>query len=109
MDLVADPAVASVDYTGGSAFGTWLEHNAGHARVYTEKSGVNSVVLDSADDLKGVFRNLSVSIAMYAGQMCTTPQNLYIPRDGIQVGDERVSYDEVVAGFAGAGHSKTVF
>ena len=87
-----------VDYTGGSAFGTWLEENVTDALVFTEKAGVNSVVIDSAPDLKGVFRNLSVSTSMYSGQMCTTPQNIYIPRDGIEVGDERVSFDEVAGG-----------
>lgn len=101
-DLVMDPRVAIVDYTGGSEFGTWLEENVTHAQVYTEKAGVNSVVIDSADDLKGVFRNLSVSMTMYSGQMCTTPQNVYIPRNGIEVAGERVSFDEVAKGLAGA-------
>jgi phenylacetic acid degradation protein paaN len=94
--------VAIVDYTGGSSFGTWLEENVHHALVFTEKAGVNSVVLDSAEDLKGVFRNLSVSMTMYSGQMCTTPQNLYVPRNGVRVGDAMVPFDEVAAGFAGA-------
>jgi phenylacetic acid degradation protein paaN len=100
--LVTNPAVGLVDYTGGSAFGTWLEENVTDALVFTEKAGVNSVVIDSAPELKGVFRNLSVSTSMYSGQMCTTPQNIYIPRDGIEVGDEHVSFDDVAAGFAAA-------
>lgn len=101
-ELVMDPRVGIVDYTGGSAFGTWLEENVRHAQVYTEKAGVNSVIIDSADDLKGVFRNLSVSMTMFSGQMCTTPQNVYIPRDGIDVGGEPMSFDEVASGLAGA-------
>ena len=101
-DLVLDPDVAIVDYTGGSSFGDWLEANVPHALVYAEKTGVNSVILDSAEDLKGVFRNLSVSVTMYSGQMCTTPQNLYLPRAGVTVGGEVVPFDEVVAGFAAA-------
>jgi phenylacetic acid degradation protein paaN len=101
-DLVMRPEVAMVDYTGGPSFGTWLEENVRHALVFTEKAGVNSVVLDSAEDLKGVFRNLSVSMTMYSGQMCTTPQNLYVPRNGVRVGDAMVPFDEVAAGFAGA-------
>ncbi len=100
--LVMDPRVGIVDYTGGSEFGTWLERNVHHAEVYTEKAGVNSVIIDSAEDLKGVFRNLSVSMTMYSGQMCTTPQNVYVPRDGIDVGDDRVSFDEVAGGLARA-------
>jgi len=101
-ELVMNPAVGMVDYTGGSSFGEWLEQNVTHALVFTEKAGVNSVVIDSAPDLKGVFRNLSVSLTMYSGQMCTTPQNVYIPAGGIDVGEEHVSFDEVAAGLSGA-------
>jgi phenylacetic acid degradation protein paaN len=101
-DLVMRPEVGIVDYTGGSAFGSWLEEHATHAEVYTEKAGVNSVILDSAVDLGPVFRNLSVSMTMYSGQMCTTPQNLFVPEGGVRVGDGIVPYDEVVAGFVSA-------
>jgi phenylacetic acid degradation protein paaN len=101
-DLVMHPAVAIVDYTGGPSFGRWLEENVHHAAVYTEKAGVNSVILDSADDLGDVFRNLSVSMTMYSGQMCTTPQNLYIPRGGVKVGGEVMPFDDVADGFAEA-------
>ncbi|MGI9667690.1 MAG: phenylacetic acid degradation protein PaaN [Acidimicrobiia bacterium] len=101
-DLVMRPEVRIVDYTGGTGFGNWLEKNATHASVYTEKAGVNSVILDSADDLGPVFRNLSVSMTMYSGQMCTTPQNLFVPADGVRVGGQTVPYDEVVGGFVSA-------
>jgi len=101
-ELVMDRRVKLVDFTGRSAFGDWLEQNATHAEVFTEKAAVNSVIIHSAADLKGVFRNLSVSMTMYGGQMCTTPQNVYIPRTGIDVGGEHVAYSDVVAGFAGA-------
>lgn len=101
-DLVMNPAVGIVDYTGGSSFGNWLEENVTHALVFTEKAGVNSVVVDSVPDLKGVFRNLSVSLTMYSGQMCTTPQNVYVPASGIDVGGEHVSFDDVAAGLASA-------
>ncbi len=101
-DLVMDSRVGIVDYTGGSTFGAWLEENVHHAQVYTEKSGVNSVIIDSAADLKGVYRNLSVSMTMYSGQMCTTPQNVYIPRGGIDVGGQHVSFDHVASGLANA-------
>ena len=98
-DLVMRPEVAIVDYTGGTAFGTWLEQNVSHAEVYTEKAGVNSVILDSAGDLGAVFRNLAVSMTMYSGQMCTTPQDLFVPASGVRVGDELVPYDDVVEAF----------
>jgi phenylacetic acid degradation protein paaN len=101
-DLVMRPEVGIVDYTGGSAFGNWLEANVTHAEVYTEKAGVNSVIVDSLADAKGAFRNLSVSMTMYSGQMCTTPQNLFVPADGVPSSDGHTSYDEIVAGFVGA-------
>ena len=101
-DLVMRPEVGIVDYTGGSAFGNWLEENVIHAEVYTEKAGVNSIILDSAPDLGSVFRNLSVSMTMYSGQMCTTPQNLFVPESGVTIDGETVPYEEVSASFAKA-------
>ena len=101
-ELVLHPATGMVDYTGGPGFGDWLEENVTKALVFTEKAGVNSVVIDSAPDLKGVFRNLSVSMTMYSGQMCTTPQNVYIPRTGVDVGGEHVEFDDVAAGLVSA-------
>jgi acyl-CoA reductase-like NAD-dependent aldehyde dehydrogenase len=101
-ELVQRPEVQIVDYTGGSSFGEWLETNLPAKQVFTEKSGVNSVIVDSAEDLRGVFRNLSVSMSIYSGQMCTTPQNVYVPRDGITVGEDTVDFDDVAGGLAAA-------
>ncbi len=39
---------------------------------------------------------------MYSGQMCTTPQNVYVPREGIRVGEDTVEFHDVAAGLAGA-------
>jgi phenylacetic acid degradation protein paaN len=46
--------------------------------------------------------NLAFSLSLYSGQMCTTPQNLLIPRDGITTDAGPRSYDEVVADLAAA-------
>ncbi len=94
-ELVQRPEVGIIDYTGSSAFGDWIEAHAKHAAVYTEKAGVNSTVIDSIADLKAVTGNLAFSLCLYSGQMCTTPQNIFIPQDGIRVGDEQKSFDEV--------------
>ncbi|MFZ3561462.1 MULTISPECIES: phenylacetic acid degradation protein PaaN [unclassified Streptomyces] len=83
-ELAVHPAVKVVDFTGSKEFGNWLEDNARQAVVYTEKAGLNTVVLDSTDDYKGLLRNLAFSLSLYSGQMCTTPQNLLVPRDGIR-------------------------
>lgn len=93
--LAQRPEITLVDYTGSTVFGDWLEQNA-NALVYTEKAGVNSVVIDSTNDLDGMARNLAMSLALYSGQMCTTPQNLFVAKDGIVAGGTRVPFDDVV-------------
>ncbi|MCT9092661.1 phenylacetic acid degradation protein PaaN [Streptomyces sp. ASQP_92] len=100
--LAVRPEVKIIDYTGSSAFGDWLEANARQAQVYTEKAGVNTVVIDSTDNYKGMLANLSFSLSLYSGQMCTTPQNLLIPRDGITTDAGPKTFDEVVGDLAGA-------
>ncbi|MFH8367894.1 phenylacetic acid degradation protein PaaN [Streptomyces sp. NPDC018031] len=100
--LATRPEVRIIDYTGSTTFGDWLEANARQAQVYTEKAGVNTVVIDSTDDYKGMLSNLAFSLSLYSGQMCTTPQNLLIPRDGITTDAGRKTYDEVVADLAAA-------
>ena len=101
-ELVMDPAVGIVDYTGGSRFADWLERNVTHALVYTERVAVNSVIIDSTPDLKGVFRNLAVSLSMYSGQMTTTPHNVYIPAGGVDVDGELVPFAEAAGGLVEA-------
>ncbi|MGW0550889.1 phenylacetic acid degradation protein PaaN [Streptomyces altiplanensis] len=98
--LATRPEIRIIDYTGSTAFGDWLEANARQAQVYTEKAGVNTVVIDSTDDYKGMLSNLAFSLSLYSGQMCTTPQNLLIPRDGIATDAGPKSYDEVTTDLA---------
>jgi len=98
--LATRPEVRIVDYTGSTQFGDWIEDNARQAVVYTEKAGVNSIVIDSIDDFKGMVRNLSFSLSLYSGQMCTTPQNIFIPKTGIRVGDDHMSFDDVANAIA---------
>ncbi|KAA6220814.1 phenylacetic acid degradation protein PaaN [Streptomyces albofaciens JCM 4342] len=100
--LAVRPEVRIIDYTGSTEFGDWLEANAPQAQVHTEKAGVNTVVIDSTDDYKGMLGNLAFSLSLYSGQMCTTPQNLLIPRDGISTDAGPKSYDDVVADLATA-------
>ena len=100
--LAKHPKVKIVDFTGSSQFGDWLEANAGQAQVFTEKAGVNTVVIDSTDDFKGLCRNLAFTLCLYSGQMCTTTQAIFIPEGGIETPDGHLSYDEVTAGVAKA-------
>ncbi|MEU5778480.1 phenylacetic acid degradation protein PaaN [Streptomyces venezuelae] len=98
--LAVRPEIKLIDYTGSTSFGDWLEANARQAQVYTEKAGVNTVVVESTDNYKGMLANLAFSLSLYSGQMCTTPQNLLIPRDGIRTDAGAKSYDDVVADLA---------
>ncbi|MDX1907153.1 MAG: aldehyde dehydrogenase family protein [Bacteroidia bacterium] len=91
--------VKLIDFTGGNAYGDVVESMQGRV-TFTEKAGVNSVILDSADDLDAVLNNLAFSLCMYSGQMCTCPQNIFIPRDGVRVGDQVVPYQEVATRLA---------
>jgi phenylacetic acid degradation protein paaN len=98
--LALRPEIKIVDFTGSTANGRWLEEHARQAQVYTEKAGVNQVIVDSAADFKGLVRNLAFSIALYSGQMCTAPQNIYVPKDGIDTADGHLTFDQVAAGLA---------
>jgi phenylacetic acid degradation protein paaN len=94
--------VRIVDYTGSTEYGDWLEEHARQAAVHTEKAGVNTVVVHSTDDFAGLCRNLGFSLTLYSGQMCTTPQNILVPADGIDTDEGRKSPDDVAAGIAAA-------
>jgi len=100
QELALRPEVKIIDFTGSSANGNWLETHARQAQVYTEKSGVNQIIIDSAEDLKGVARNIAFSLALYSGQMCTAPQNIYVPASGINTASGHVTFDEVATAIA---------
>ncbi|MGP5712336.1 phenylacetic acid degradation protein PaaN [Vreelandella alkaliphila] len=100
--LALDPAVKLIDFTGSNAFGDWLIDNATQAQVFAEKAGVNTVIIDSVDNLKAVTANLAFSLSLYSGQMCTTPQAIYVPRNGIETADGPLSFGDVAAALAKA-------
>jgi phenylacetic acid degradation protein paaN len=104
VDTLANPitkqltehnAIKIVDYTGGSAFGDYIESLNGKT-VFTEKAGVNSIIIDSVKQLGPVMQNIAFSASLYSGQMCTAPQNIFIPETGIQTEDGMVSYADAV-------------
>ncbi len=100
--LAQRPEVKLIDFTGGSEFGEWLEQNATQATVFTEKAGVNAVIIDSTDSFKALCNNLAFTLSLYSGQMCTTTQNLFVPAGGIETDEGHKSFDEVGAGIATA-------
>lgn len=100
--LATRPEVRIVDFTGSTEYGDWLEANARQAVVYTEKAGVNTVMVDGTDDFAGMCRNIGFSLTLYSGQMCTTPQNVLVPAGGIDTDLGHKTFAEVAEGIAGA-------
>jgi phenylacetic acid degradation protein paaN len=92
-ELAEDSEVKLIDFTGNSGFGSYLETLPGK-NVFTEKTGVNSVIIDSVEDIDKVAANLAFSLNLYSGQMCTAPQNFYIPESGIRTAAGIVSFDQ---------------
>ena len=100
QQLALRPEILLIDFTGSSENGNWLQENAKQAHVYAEKAGVNQIILDSTSDLKGMVKNIAFSLALYSGQMCTAPQNIYVPRNGIETSEGHLSFDQVAAALA---------
>ncbi|MDV3220453.1 aldehyde dehydrogenase family protein [Intrasporangium sp.] len=85
-EIATDPGVRIVDFTGSQTFGGWLERNLPGKLVYTETSGLNTVIIDSLHDVRSSMKSLATALSLFSGQMCTSPQNIYVP--------DRVSTDE---------------
>jgi phenylacetic acid degradation protein paaN len=100
--LVKHPKTAIVDFTGGAHFGQWVEKNAHPALSFTETAGCNTVVLDSVDDLDAVMRSLATTLCMFSAQMCTSPQNIYIPARGVKTPEGTVPLNDVAQRLADA-------
>ncbi len=93
--LATNPAVASIDFTGSTQFGHWLMDHARQAKVYAEMAGVNTVIVESTDDYAGLIKNLAFTLSLYSGQMCTTTQNLLVPKGGIATDQGHKSFEQV--------------
>ena len=100
--LIKHPKTAIVDFTGSVRFGQWVEQNSHPALAFTETAGCNTVVLESSDDLDAVLRNLATTMCLFSAQMCTSPQNIYVPKAGVQTPQGLVPFAEVAQRLATA-------
>ncbi len=105
--LIKHPKTAIVDFTGSVRFGQWVEQNSHPALAFTETAGCNTVVLESSDDLDAVLRNLATTMCLFSAQMCTSPQNIYVPKSGVQTPQGLVPFAEVAQRLATAVQSLT--
>lgn len=98
IELLHHPDTAIIDFTGGPQFGRWIEENCANALVYTETAGCNSVVIESTDDFSGMCDAIAHSLCQASAQMCTSVQNIFVSRSGIETDIGHVSLDEVCDG-----------
>ncbi len=101
-DLIAHPDCRIVDFTGSPAFGGWIEANAHPAIAFTETAGVNTVVLAGTEDLQATAAAIATSLGLFTAQMCTSVQNIYLPGDGVDTPDGKVSAEDAIASIVAA-------
>ena len=96
-ELVEHGDIKLIDYTGGNQFGDYIE-SVPNKVTFTEKAGVNSCLVESFADMKAVTSNIAFSVSLYSGQMCTAPQNIFVPASGIKENSKIISFDDFVEG-----------
>ena len=95
IELLHHPETAIIDFTGGPQFGQWIEQNCPDALVYTETAGCNSVVIESTGSFRDMCDAIAHSLCQASAQMCTSVQNIFVPRDGIDTEDGHLTFDVV--------------
>ena len=86
-ELLGHPLVQIIDFTGSPQFGSYIEENYRRKQVYTETAGCNSVVIESTNNYKGMVHAIAQSLCLFSAQMCTSAQNIFVSREGIDVYD----------------------
>jgi len=94
-EYVEHPEVKIIDFTGSPRYGGHLERTVTDKLLYTETAGVNSVVIESVDDLTESARAIARATSLFSAQMCTSPQVVYVPEDGITTSDGAATFDDV--------------
>jgi phenylacetic acid degradation protein paaN len=79
--FVDHPDVQIVDFTGSPRYGGHLERTVTGKLLFTETAGVNTVVVESVQDLDAVARAIARAASLFSAQMCTSPQVVYIAPD----------------------------
>jgi phenylacetic acid degradation protein paaN len=96
--LADQPEVKLIDFKGNENMLVHLQ-SLHDKTIFSEKNSINSVILDSVDDLEFTIHNLVLSLALYSGQMNNTPQNFFIPENGIETREGKISYKQFILSF----------
>jgi phenylacetic acid degradation protein paaN len=83
-EVALKPDIRIIDYAGDAEFGDWLEDNARGALVFTEKPGVNCVVVDGAPDYMAMLDNIARGLVLDSGQRRGAPQAIFVGRQGVR-------------------------
>lgn len=89
------PQVQIIDFTGSPRYGSYLESTVKHKLLYTETAGVNSVVIESIDNLHETAKAIARASSLFSAQMCTSPQVIYVPKDGVISDGNSISFKDV--------------
>ena len=100
--FIDDPAVQIIDFTGSPRYGGYLERTVTGKLLFTETAGINSVVLESCDDLTATATAIARATSLFSAQMCTSPQNVYVPAGGIKTADGNADFDAVAEALVNA-------
>ena len=97
LALAEQKDIQTIDYTGSSAFGNQLEKliTGSTKELFTEKAGVNCALIGEVNNLDAVLDNIAFSLCLYSGQMCTTTQNIYVPKSGVITPEGIISFDDI--------------
>jgi phenylacetic acid degradation protein paaN len=87
-----------IDYKGCCAMVDYLE-TLKNKTVFMEKFSINSVIVDSADNIDEVIKHIVISLSLFSGQMNNTPQNIFIPENGVMTREGHISYETFVEKF----------
>ncbi|MBA4750870.1 MAG: phenylacetic acid degradation protein PaaN [Sphingopyxis sp.] len=88
---IDDPAIQIVDFTGSPRYGSYLERTVTGKLLFTETAGLNSVVVESVEDLSQTARAIARSASLFSAQMCTSPQTIFVPSSGVRTPEGSIS------------------
>lgn len=89
------PDVQIIDFTGSPRYGNHLERTVNQKLLYTETAGVNSVVIESIDNLEETARAIARASCLFSAQMCTSPQVIYVPKGGVVSDGKHIGFRDV--------------
>lgn len=82
--LVADPRLKMLSFTGSAVVGWALKARAGQKKVVLELGGNAGVIVDRDADIEAAARRISSGSFSYAGQSCISVQRVYVHQDIIE-------------------------